>query len=327
MSTVGTFPVDINSGAWQGSTVYLKYYRANDYIQLSHKYYHNLYIIGHSLDITDRDILKTLIINDNVRTHIYYHNDLGGLKRGQWLDVKEENGTLYGKWNFEGDDRWYEIKDVEEEHVTMYESLIDPTETMFEKLLITFSIPSGDEIIFNISKSNKELYMKYCKYIQQLNSQREGIVEVELKIAELKAQLDELNEILYARMERLYEIGRLFINEGMDASHNPEFTTIEAYEAYTDLQGMRRLAEGMIRKAAQDVTGSQIVNYQGVEINFKDPFRWVSMNDLIKEKTDDIVIVNYKRTPKDIATIEARRPTIQNNLTISDSFQPNFSNV
>ena len=94
-----------------------------------------------------------------------------------------------------------------------------------------------------------------------------------------------LKRLLVGGMERVYEIGRLFRNEGMDATHNPEFTTIEAYQAYSDLQGMRKLAEGMIRKAAKDVTGSDIVTYQDKVLDFHKPFRWVSMADLILEKT------------------------------------------
>lgn len=94
-----------------------------------------------------------------------------------------------------------------------------------------------------------------------------------------------LKRLLVGGMEKVYEIGRLFRNEGMDASHNPEFTTIEAYEAYGDLQSMRKLAEGMIRKAAKDVSGSDIVTYGDKVINFHKPFRWVSMADLILEKT------------------------------------------
>lgn len=94
-----------------------------------------------------------------------------------------------------------------------------------------------------------------------------------------------LKRLLVGGMERVYEIGRLFRNEGMDATHNPEFTTIEAYQAYSDLQGMRKLAEGMIRKAAKDVTGSEIVTYQDKVLDFKKPFRWISMADLILEKT------------------------------------------
>ena len=94
-----------------------------------------------------------------------------------------------------------------------------------------------------------------------------------------------MKKLLVGGLERVYEIGRLFRNEGMDTSHNPEFTTIEAYQAFTDLQGMRKLCEGMIRKAAKDVTGSAIIDYQGTTIDFKSTFRWVSMAELIKEKT------------------------------------------
>lgn len=93
-----------------------------------------------------------------------------------------------------------------------------------------------------------------------------------------------LKRLIVGGMERVYEIGRLFRNEGMDATHNPEFTSIEVYQAYTDLQGMRRLAEKMVRKAAKDVTGSMIVQYQDKVLDFKSPFKWISMNDLIKEK-------------------------------------------
>ena len=94
-----------------------------------------------------------------------------------------------------------------------------------------------------------------------------------------------LKRLIVGGMERVYEIGRLFRNEGMDASHNPEFTSIEIYQAYTDLRGIGKLIEDLLRKVAKDIVGSEVFEYQGKQINFKDPFRWVSMNDLIKEKT------------------------------------------
>ena len=93
-----------------------------------------------------------------------------------------------------------------------------------------------------------------------------------------------LKKLLVGGMERVYEINRVFRNEGMDANHNPEFTMFELYQAYTDLKGMGKLIEKLIRKAAKDVAGTEIINYQGTEINFKAPFRWVSMNELIIEK-------------------------------------------
>ena len=93
-----------------------------------------------------------------------------------------------------------------------------------------------------------------------------------------------LKRLIVGGMEKVYEIGRLFRNEGMDATHNPEFTTIEIYEAFSDLRGIGKLTEKMIRHTAKEVTGSALVQYGDKVIDFKSPFRWISMNDLIKEK-------------------------------------------
>ena len=94
-----------------------------------------------------------------------------------------------------------------------------------------------------------------------------------------------LKRLIVGGMERVYEIGRLFRNEGMDATHNPEFTSIEIYQAYSDLKGIGALTEKMIRQCAKEVTGNMVVSYQDKQIDFKSPFKWISMNDLIKEKT------------------------------------------
>lgn len=94
-----------------------------------------------------------------------------------------------------------------------------------------------------------------------------------------------LKKLLVGGLERVYEIGRLFRNEGMDTSHNPEFTSVEVYEAFGDLQSMRRLAEKMIRYTAKTVCGTTKITYQDKVIDFSKPFRFVSMVELIKEKT------------------------------------------
>ena len=93
-----------------------------------------------------------------------------------------------------------------------------------------------------------------------------------------------LKRLIVGGMERVYEIGRLFRNEGMDASHNPEFTSIEIYQAYTNLKGIGALIEKLIRQVAKETTGSAVVTYGDKTIDFKSKFRWVSMNDLIIEK-------------------------------------------
>ncbi len=86
-------------------------------------------------------------------------------------------------------------------------------------------------------------------------------------------------------LERVYEIGRLFRNEGMDATHNPEFTTIEVYQAYTDLRGMMALCEQIFSRCSELVNGTAKITYQGQEVDLTPPFRRLTMNDAVKEYT------------------------------------------
>lgn len=94
-----------------------------------------------------------------------------------------------------------------------------------------------------------------------------------------------LKRLIVGGMEKVYEIGRLFRNEGMSTKHNPEFTTIELYEAYTDYNGMMKITEEMINQAALEVCGSDQITYQGEEINLSAPFKRITMIDAVKEVT------------------------------------------
>lgn len=94
-----------------------------------------------------------------------------------------------------------------------------------------------------------------------------------------------LKRLLVGGMERVYEFGRLFRNEGMDTRHNPEFTTVELYQAYGDLQDMRELCEGVMRNTALEVLGTTEVTWGDKVIDLGKPFRWVSMAELVLEKT------------------------------------------
>ena len=94
-----------------------------------------------------------------------------------------------------------------------------------------------------------------------------------------------LKECIVGGLERVYEIGRLFRNEGMDPMHNPEFTTIEAYQAYTDYNGMMRLAEDLISNCSLAVNGTTKITYQGTDIDLTPPFRRLSMNEAVKQAT------------------------------------------
>jgi lysyl-tRNA synthetase class 2 len=94
-----------------------------------------------------------------------------------------------------------------------------------------------------------------------------------------------LKRLLVGGMEAVYEIGRVFRNEGMDPKHNPEFTLMEAYLAYSDLEGMMDLTENMYQTIARDVIGKMTYNWYGNEINLEGPWKRISMTDAIKEKT------------------------------------------
>ena len=94
-----------------------------------------------------------------------------------------------------------------------------------------------------------------------------------------------LKRLLVGGMEAVYEIGRVFRNEGMDPRHNPEFTLMEAYLAFSDLDGMLDLTESMFKTTAKEVFGKYTYNWCGFEINLDGPWKKVSMVDAIKEKT------------------------------------------
>ncbi len=94
-----------------------------------------------------------------------------------------------------------------------------------------------------------------------------------------------LKRLIVGGLEGVYEIGRLFRNEGMDATHSPEFTTVEAYVAYSDLNGMMDLIEGLFDYVANEVLGTTEIEYDGQQISLKAPFRRLHMVDAIKEQT------------------------------------------
>ena len=108
-------------------------------------------------------------------------------------------------------------------------------------------------------------------------------------------------------LEKVYEIGRIFRNEGLDATHNPEFTTIELYQAYTDYNGMMALSEDLISHCCQVVHGTTTISYQGNEICLAAPFRRLSMNDAVKEQTG----VDFMSLTDEEARAEAKRLHIE----------------
>lgn len=91
-----------------------------------------------------------------------------------------------------------------------------------------------------------------------------------------------LKRLIVGGMERVYEIGRVFRNEGLDTRHNPEFTLMELYQAYTDYHGMMDLTENLYRYVAKEVTGSEVITYNGHKMDLSKPFERITMVDAVK---------------------------------------------
>lgn len=127
-----------------------------------------------------------------------------------------------------------------------------------------------------------------------------------------------LKRLIVGGLERVYEIGRLFRNEGMDRTHNPEFTTVELYQAYGDLSSMMDICEGVIRYAATNVIGKELFknpfNENSELIDISKPFRKVDMCEIIKEKTG----VDFKNNHYTIE--EATQIAKEHNITVEKHF-------
>ena len=122
-----------------------------------------------------------------------------------------------------------------------------------------------------------------------------------------------LKRLIVGGFDRVYEISRVFRNEGMSVRHNPEFTLLELYEAYTDYHGMMEFTENLIRTVAQNVLGTAIVDYDGVEINLEKPFRRLSMVDAVKEYANvDFNAINTLE--------EAREMAKEHHIAIEDHY-------
>lgn len=118
-----------------------------------------------------------------------------------------------------------------------------------------------------------------------------------------------LKRLIVGGMEKVYEIGRVYRNEGISTRHNPEFTMIELYEAYADYEDIMRLTENLVAHIAQDVLGTTKVTYQGQEVDLSPPWRRVSMTELIRE----IVGVDFEAEMSDE---EAHRLAVEHKVPI-----------
>lgn len=123
-----------------------------------------------------------------------------------------------------------------------------------------------------------------------------------------------LKRLLVGGMDAVYEIGRIFRNEGMDRKHNPEFTTIELYKAFSDLEGMMDITEGIVSTCAMNLNGTYEVDFMGQHINLAPGFKRAHMVDLIKDRTG---VDFFKVT----STEEAKKLAEEHHVEIEDHFE------
>ena len=133
---------------------------------------------------------------------------------------------------------------------------------------------------------------------------------------DIDMQLRIANELFLKRLivggfEKVYEMGKMFRNEGMDPKHNPEFTNIELYQAYVDYEEMMRITENLFEYVALEVLGTDTINYQGTEISLKAPWKRITMIDAVKKYAD----VDFNEIDTDE---KAREIAIEKGLEISD---------
>ena len=163
-----------------------------------------------------------------------------------------------------------------------------------------------DLIVNDESRRNFEIRSKFISYVRRFLDNR-GYMEVETPVLNtisggatarpfithhntldidmflrIATELN-LKRLIVGGIERVYEIGRIFRNEGMDTKHNPEFTTVELYESYADFNDMMDLFEGLLSGAAMEILGTYDISWQGKEISLKPPFRRMTMAEAVKE--------------------------------------------
>ena len=221
---------------------------------------------------------------------------------------KADIGDIYGLEGFVFRTRTGEIS-IHAEKMTLLSKSLQILPEKFHGLTDTDTRYRQRYVDLIMNQDSKEVFIKRSRIIKEIRNFLAGrdFMEVETPMLVANAggaaarpfetHYNALNEdvklrislelylkrLIVGGLERVYEIGRVFRNEGVDTRHNPEFTLMELYQAYTDYEGMMELTESMFRYLAETVCGSTRISYNGVEIDLGKPFERLTMTDAIKK--------------------------------------------
>ena len=221
---------------------------------------------------------------------------------------KSDIGDIYGVKGFAFRTKTGEIS-IHAEEITLLSKSLQILPEKFHGLTDTDTRYRQRYVDLIMNQESKEVFIKRSQILKEIRNFLDGrnFMEVETPMLVSNAggaaarpfethynALDEdvklrislelyLKRLIVGGMERVYEIGRVFRNEGVDTRHNPEFTLMELYQAYTDYNGMMELAETMYRTVCEKVNGSPVVKYGDIEIDFSKPFEKITMVDAVKK--------------------------------------------
>ena len=200
-------------------------------------------------------------------------------------------------------------KSIHAEEVILLSKSLRPLPEKFHGLTDTDTRYRQRYVDLIMNEESKEVFIKRSKIIREIRSflDAQGFMEVETPMlvsnaggaaarpfethynalnedVKLRISLElYLKRLIVGGLEKVYEIGRVFRNEGVDTRHNPEFTLMELYQAYTDYNGMMDLTENLYRHLAQAVCGSTTITYNGIEMDLGKPFERITMIDAVKK--------------------------------------------
>ena len=258
-------------------------------------------------------------LKDNIQVYVARDN----VGEDSYADFKKSDiGDIYGVKGFAFRTKTGEIS-IHAEEITLLSKSLQILPEKFHGLTDTDTRYRQRYVDLIMNQESKEVFIKRSQILKEIRNFLAGrdFMEVETPMlvsnaggaaarpfethynalnedVKLRISLElYLKRLIVGGLERVYEIGRVFRNEGVDTRHNPEFTLMELYQAYTDYEGMMELTESMFRYLAEKVCGSTKISYNGVEIDLGKPFARMTMIDAIKKYAG----VDFDQVPDDAA--------------------------